>query len=154
MYNISSRVVEIFQFWPKWWTNRLTDRPTNQLSDWLKQALSALPLCSSPSRPVSAGAGSSWRGGRDGGESRRAGQLRVWCGLQRCSHAQVGYTAAAQQFPYLKKQMRQKIEHTFMNCGGFWIYSQSSLLCCITIHGFILRPFNNQILNINDTSII
>lgn len=42
------------------------------------------------SRTISVGAVPSWRGCRDGGKSRRIGQLWVWCGLQCCSYAQVG----------------------------------------------------------------
>lgn len=47
----------------------------------------AFMLC----RSISSGRSSPVRSGRDGKKSSRTGQLRVWCGLQCCPHAQVSF---------------------------------------------------------------
>lgn len=76
-----------------WLTSRTVDpqrRPWRVSSSRDLNIRALLCVCP-PSRSVSAGAGSSRRGGGDGGKSCGAGQLRVRCGLQRCPHAQVGY---------------------------------------------------------------
>lgn len=107
---ISPVVVEIFQSGPKRWTDRQTNRPPARI----KSPKLPFPLSSPPFRSVSSGAVSSRRGGGDGGESCRAGQLRVWCGLQRCSHAQVGQTADNSLTTW-KKHTVQKIKWTYIS---------------------------------------